>query len=178
MVVGFQILAPKVEKATKPQKKKNSLPKKTPPPSKIGLKPIVQQGSIAVDESSSESDETGDDSGADQTPAEPSPLPPSRPNDVEGGIKFDTLRAVWSPRNRQPHSANVRNSMVLFSDLVKGVRDSWKARSEALKAAENQNLEDKIPAIKREVIFQRRLLDQILNTTLEFGHPAFVQRYV
>lgn len=68
--------------------------------------------------------------------------------------------------------------MVAYSELVKGIRDTWKGRSEALKAAENQNQEDKIPAIKRDVIFQRRLIDLVVNTALESGHPAIVRRYV
>ena len=68
--------------------------------------------------------------------------------------------------------------MVAYSDLVKGIRDTWKGRSEALKAAENQNQEDKIPAIKREVIFQRRMIDLVVNVALESGHPAIVRRYV
>lgn len=93
-------------------------------------------------------------------------------------MRYDTIKVVWAPRNRHAKAADVRNSMILFSDLVKGVRDTWKARSEALKAAENQNLEDKIPALKKEVILQRRLLDLIINNTLEFGHPSYVKRYV
>jgi hypothetical protein len=68
--------------------------------------------------------------------------------------------------------------MNVFSELVKTIRDTWKSRSEALKAAENQNQEDKIPSIKREVVQQRRLLDVVINATLEYGHPAFVRRYV
>ncbi|KMU80822.1 hypothetical protein CISG_08947 [Coccidioides immitis RMSCC 3703] len=85
------------------------------------------------------------------------------------------MKIVWFSKNRQPSAPAIRNAMVLFSDLVKGVRDVWKSRSEALKAAENQNQEDKIPAIKREVIMQRRLLDIIINTTLVNGHPSYVQ---
>lgn len=67
---------------------------------------------------------------------------------------------------------------MLFSDLIKGVRDSWKAKSESLKAAENQNQEDKIPGMKKEVTLQRRLIDLIVTTALDGGHPAIIQRYV
>lgn len=142
------------------------------------MKPLAaKRGSQGGDTSGSDSDDTDSDS-EDDTPPEPSPLPPSRPQDIEGGIKYDTVKIVWSPRNRHPSPQNVRNAMVQFSELVKGVRDTWKARSEALKAAENQNLEDKIPAIKKDVILQRRLLDLIVNTSLEQGHPVSIRRYV
>lgn len=129
-------------------------------------------------ESSSSSGTEDSDSELEVEMDEPSPIPPARPQDPEGGIKYDTLKAVWWPRNKQPAGSAIKNAMILFSDTIKSVRDTWKTRSEALKVAENQNQEDKIPAIKKDVIFQRRLLDLIINTTLEYGHPAFVARYV
>lgn len=131
-------------------------------------------------ESSSDysSDESDDDLEVEEPPAEPSPIPAVRPDDVEGRAGYDTIKVVWAPRNRHAKAADVRNAMIQFSDLVKGVRDTWKARSEALKAAENQNLEGKIPSLKKEVVLQRRLLDLIINNTLEFGHPSYVRRYV
>jgi hypothetical protein len=129
-------------------------------------------------ESSSSGSSDSDDSGLEVEMSEPSPIPPERPQEPEGAIRYDTLKAVWFPRNGRPAGSAVKNAMILFSDTIKGVRDAWKTRSEALKVAENQNQEDKIPSIKKDVIFQRRLIDVIINTTLEYGHPAFVARYV
>lgn len=158
-------------KKDKPAKQTQLLMKKIP--SKSGVTAEKPEP-----ESSSSSGTEDSDSEIEVEMDEPSPIPPARPQDPEGGIKYDTLKAVWWPRNKQPPGSAVKNAMILFSDTIKSVRDTWKTRSEALKVAENQNQEDKIPAIKKDVIFQRRLLDLIINTTLEYGHPAFVARYV
>lgn len=137
--------------------------------------PILEMDPKKLKRTSSESDSS--DSEVEEPP-EQSPLPPSRPTDPDGAIKYDAMKIVWFPRNRQPSAPAIRNAMTLFSDLVKGVREIWKARSEALKAAENQNQEDKIPAIKKDVIMQRRFLDLIIEATLTNGHPSYVRRYV
>ncbi|WEW60221.1 hypothetical protein PRK78_005706 [Emydomyces testavorans] len=159
----------RIEKPIQPRRKKETSVKAKPAARKDPVKPIKQ-----LEESQSDSDSSDEE---EEEPPEPSPLPVSRPTDLDGGIKYDALKIVWFPRNRQPSAAAIRNALVSFSDLVKGVRDVWKSRSEALKAAENQNKEDKIPAIKREVIMQRRFLDMIINTTLNNGHPSYIRRF-
>ncbi|KAF3482657.1 C-x8-C-x5-C-x3-H type zinc finger protein [Arthroderma uncinatum] len=176
----LQVILPKPSKATKPRKKKDVEHKTQTLLNKFLTKPVGQQPNQPASESSSDysSEESDDDLEIEEPPPEPSPLPAARPDDIEGRTRYDTLKVVWSPRNRHAKASDVRNSMILFSDLVKGVRDTWKARSEALKAAENQNLEEKVPALKKEVILQRRLLDLIVNTTLEFGHPSYIRSHV
>ncbi|EEP81253.1 predicted protein [Uncinocarpus reesii 1704] len=153
----------RIEKPIQPRKKKETLLKAKTTARREPAKHLKQKSDSETSESEVEE------------PPEPSPLPASRPMDLDGSTKYDALKIVWFPRNRQPSAPAVRNAMVLFSDMVKGIRDSWKSRSEALKAAENQNQEAKIPAIKREVIMQRRLLDMIINTTLTHGHPSYVR---
>ncbi|KAI2222873.1 hypothetical protein LOZ12_005997 [Ophidiomyces ophidiicola] len=160
----------KVERPLQPRLKKES-PVRTKPLAKNDpARTPRKQGQPLSDSSDSSGSELNE-------PPEASPLPPSRPTDPDGNIKYDAMKIVWFPRNRHPSAPAVRNAMVLFSDLVKGVRDVWKSRSEALKAAENQGQEDKIPAIKREVIMQRRYLDIIINIALSHGHPAYIQRF-
>ncbi|KAK2759924.1 hypothetical protein FQN54_002660 [Arachnomyces sp. PD_36] len=168
-VMKMEKPAPKRVKKEKPIKQAEIRMKKDP-------KPTVKH-ERASQESSSSSETEDSDSELEVEMDEPSPIPPARPQDPEGGIKYDTQKAVWWPRNKQPPGSAVKNAMILFSDTIKSVRDTWKTRSEALKVAENQNQEDKIPSIKKDVIFQRRLLDLIINTTLEYGHPAFVARF-
>lgn len=152
--------------------------KDAPPTSKQvrTQKPSVKT-SVKKEQSSSGSDASDISSDLEVTDEE-SPLPAHRPEDPEGAVRYDTLKAVWWPRNKQPSASTIRKSMTSFSDLIKGVRDTWKSRSEALKAAENQNLEDKIPVIKKDVIGQRRLLQIMVTVSLESGHPAFIRRYV
>lgn len=168
----------KIAKAPAKQVKKEKPLKQTQIRIKKGpSKPDSQREKGDADSSSSSGTEDSD-SELEVEMDEPSPIPAARPQDAEGGIRYDTLKAVWWPRNKQPPGTAIKNAMILFSDTIKSVRDTWKTRSEALKVAENQNQEDKIPTIKKDVIFQRGLLDLIINTTLEYGHPAFVARYV
>ncbi|KAL5354996.1 hypothetical protein BJX96DRAFT_756 [Aspergillus floccosus] len=110
------------------------------------------------------------------SPEEPSPIPPTRPTDPEAAIQYDTLQAVWSPRNRRPNVDKVKNALVAFKDVVKTVRDAWKEKTQAMKAAENKNENEKAAQIKKDVLLQRRLMDVIVSTTLEKGHPMIVEK--
>lgn len=111
-------------------------------------------------------------------PEEPSPIPPVRPSEPLAAARYDTLWAVWSPRNRRPNSEKVKNALVAFKNVVKAVRDTWKERSQAMKTAENKGENDKAIQFKNEVVFQRRLMDVVVSTTLEMGHPMIVEKYV
>lgn len=127
--------------------------------------------------SSSES-ETDDSDLEIVSPEEPSPIPPTRPADPEAAIQYDTLQAVWSPRNRRPNVDKVKNALVAFKDVVKTVRDAWKEKTQAMKAAENKNENERAAQIKKEVLLQRRLMNVIVSTTLEKGHPMIIEKYV
>ncbi|EFQ99567.1 C-x8-C-x5-C-x3-H type zinc finger protein [Nannizzia gypsea CBS 118893] len=144
---GLQAILPKPSTTAKPRKKKGVDQKGQTLLTKFISKPAVQQP-VNQTQSESSSDYSSDES--------------------DDGLEIEEPPAEPSPLPEvQPDDVE---------DLVKGVRDTWKARSEALKAAENQNLEGKIPSLKKEVILQRRLLDLIINNTLEFGHPSYVRR--
>ncbi|KAL4895324.1 hypothetical protein BDV59DRAFT_153471 [Aspergillus ambiguus] len=126
--------------------------------------------------SSSSESETDDSDLEIISPEEPSPIPPARPSDPEAAIQYDTLQAVWSPRNRRPNAEKVKSALVAFKDVVKTVRDSWKEKSQAMKAAENKNENEKATQIKKDVVLQRRLMDVVVSTTLEKGHPMIVEK--
>ncbi|OJD13186.1 hypothetical protein AJ78_06329 [Emergomyces pasteurianus Ep9510] len=166
----------KADKPAAKRKKKDESEKAQDRAKAAASKAAAKQGPRPSDVSASSASGDSDSSSDLEVAPEPFPLPPLRPLDVEGGIKYDTLKAVWSPRNKRPPISTIRHALMLFSELVKGVRDTWKAKSELLKAAENQNQEDKIPGIKKEVILQRRLIDLVVTTALEGGHPAIIQR--
>ena len=144
-------------------------------PTKVKKQTTKAKSKAIKEESSSESDYS--DSSDNEEP-EPSPLPAVRPSDIEGGTKYDALKIVWSPRNKHPSADSIRKSMVAFGELVKRIRDTWKSHSEALKKAENQNEEQKVPTLKTQVLFQRHILDAVVKTAIDSGHPAFVHRYV
>lgn len=109
---------------------------------------------------------------------EPSPVPPTRPTDEMGAAKYDTMQAVWSPRNKPPEVDKVKNAMVTFKDVVKSVRDAWKESTQAMKMAENKGENDKATKIKEDVVLRRRVINAVVTTALEKGHPRIVEKYV
>ncbi|KAE8400522.1 hypothetical protein BDV37DRAFT_286528 [Aspergillus pseudonomiae] len=111
-----------------------------------------------------------------ELPEEPFPIDPVRPSDPEAAAQYDALRAVWSPRNRRPHADKVKGALVAFKDVVKAVRDTWKEKSQAMKMAENKGENDKAAQIKKDVVLQRRLMDVVVSTTLDQGHPTIVEK--
>lgn len=113
-----------------------------------------------------------------EEPDEPSPLPAVRPADDEGAIQYDTIKAVWSPRNKYPSVDKIKNALVAFKDVVKAVRDEWKSLSQSMKDAENQNNNEKALELKNKVAHQRKLINTVISTTIEKGHPVIVEKYV
>lgn len=108
---------------------------------------------------------------------EPSPLPPVRSSEPLEAAQFDTIQAVWSPRNLRVSAEKVKTSLVAFKDVVKGLRDGWKDQVQAMKTAENQGDNDKAAKLKQAVALQRRIMEKIISTTLETGHPVIVEKY-
>lgn len=121
-----------------------------------------------------------DSSGSDleiEAPDEPSPLPPSRPSEPIAAAEYDTLKAVWSPRNKWPSADKVKSALVAFKDVIKALRDTWREHVQAMKLAENQGTNDKATVFKEQAALQRRVMDRIVVTTLNLGHPAIVEKY-
>ncbi|KAJ5135082.1 uncharacterized protein N7515_004360 [Penicillium bovifimosum] len=111
-----------------------------------------------------------------EEPDEPSPIPPVRPTDPEAAAQYDTLQAVWSPRNKWPGPEKVKNALVAYKDVVKALRDAWKDQVQAMKSAENDGDNDKATKLKEKVMLQRRTMDKIATTTLDMGHPNIVEK--
>jgi hypothetical protein len=113
-----------------------------------------------------------------EEPDEPSPLPAVRPTDPEGAVQYDTIKAIWSPRNKYPSVDKIKNALVAFKDVVKAVRDEWKSLSQAMKDAENQNNNDKASELRNKVVQQRKLINAVITTAIDKGHPVIVEKYV
>lgn len=113
-----------------------------------------------------------------EEPDEPSPLPAVRPTDPEGAVQYDTIKAIWSPRNKYPNVEKIKNALVAFKDVVKTVRDEWKSLSQAMKDAENQNNNDKASELRNKVVQQRKLINAVITTAIDKGHPVIVEKYV
>ena len=113
-----------------------------------------------------------------EEPDEPSPLPPVRPEDPEGAVQYDTIKAIWSPRNKYPSVDKIKSALVAFKDVVKSVRDEWKSLSQAMKDAENQNNYEKASELRNKVVQQRKLINTVIITTIDKGHPVIIEKYV
>ncbi|KAL2867313.1 uncharacterized protein BJX67DRAFT_371979 [Aspergillus lucknowensis] len=138
---------------------------------KAGSKKLNGKGSA-----SSESESSDDSDLEIQEPEEPSPLPPARPSEPEAAAQYDSLQAVWFPRNRRPNVDKVKTAIFAFKDVVKTVRDAWRENSQALKAAENKGESNETAELRKHVTLQRRLMDVVVSTTLEKGHPIIVEK--
>lgn len=150
----------------KPSAKSTSKPKKA-----IAAKPKTKQVGSGSDTSDYESDLEI------EPPDEPSPLPKTRPDDAVNGAIYDTMLAVWSPRNKRPPADKVKGALVAFTKIIKSLRDVWKDQVQAMKSAENKGDNDKAAHIKRDVALQRQLMDTIVKTALDVGHPIIVEKY-
>ncbi|KAK5687968.1 hypothetical protein LTS12_028952, partial [Elasticomyces elasticus] len=152
------------------------------PPGTIGAQkqPKLQAKRSMQDTVEVSSDSDSDDSSGveieEPSPEEPSPIPPTRPTEPLAAARYDTLQAIWSPRNRRPNAEKVKNALVAFKDVVKAVRDTWKESSQAMKTAENQGDSGKATQLKNQVVLQRRVMDVVISTTLEMGHPMIVEK--
>jgi len=124
-----------------------------------------------------ENDSSNDSDLEIEAPDEPSPLPPTRPNDPIGAAEYDTIQAVWSPRNKWPTADKVKGALVAFKDVVKVLRDSWRDQVQAMKLAENQGDNAKAAQLKESVTLQRRIMDKIVVTALNTGHSTIVEKY-
>lgn len=145
--------------------------KKASQPKKTGVKGQKQT------KGGTESDNS-DGSGLEiEAPDEASPLPPTRPKEPIAAAEYDTIQAVWSPRNKWPSADKIKGALVAFKDVIKELRDSWKDQVQAMKAAENQGDNDKAAKLKEQVALQRRTLDRMVLATLNLGHPTIVEKY-
>lgn len=93
-------------------------------------------------------------------------------------MQYDTIKAIWSPRNKYPSVEKIKNALVAFKDVVKTVRDEWKSLSQAMKDAENQNNNDKASELRNKVVQQRKLINAVITTAIDKGHPVIVEKYV
>ncbi|KAL5333347.1 hypothetical protein BJX70DRAFT_403688 [Aspergillus crustosus] len=171
-VNGFNpVPASSLNKSAQPRTKQSG-PKKQTVNKRATVKKAGGKGSVS---SGSGSDESDSDLEILE-PEEPSPIPPARPSEPEAAAQYDALRAVWSPRNRRPKVDKVKTALVAFKDVVKTVRDTWKESAQALKNAENKGETSDTAELRKKVALQRRLMDVVVSTTLEKGHPIIVEK--
>lgn len=139
----------------------------------------LESASSPESDSQSESDENSDyssESDEDVEPEEPSPLPPSRPADLLKATEYDTLKAVWAPRNRTLTVSAIRTALAEYWNIIKGIRDKWKSELTTLQQAELKKDTAKINNLINTVNQQRRLMKSCLRLTLDYGHQDIIEK--
>lgn len=72
----------------------------------------------------------------------------------------------------------VKSALAGFQQITQAVRDTWKQKLQAMNVAENKGDNVTATMLKHEVVSQRNMMDKIVSTALEMGHPTVVEKYV
>lgn len=150
---------------------------------------VSSKGTSTVDspssiESSSDSDPEGDNSEYETNselevePEEPSPLPSNRPLDPLKAIEYDTIKAVWAKRKVSLSGVVIRTALSEYWNIMKGIRDRWKAEVVTLQQASEKKEKAKVTEYERRAANQRKLLETCIRLTLKHGHPDIIEKYV
>ncbi|KAL9601023.1 MAG: hypothetical protein Q9179_003011 [Wetmoreana sp. 5 TL-2023] len=151
-------------------------------PSPAGSRGISTADSPSSIESSSESEPDGDDSeyetGSEQEvePEEPSPLPSSRPMDPIKAVEYDAVKAVWAKRKVILSGIVIRTALGEYWNVMKGIRDKWKAEVAVLQQASEKQEKAKVIEYERRAANQRKLLESCIRLTLKHGHPDIIEK--
>jgi hypothetical protein len=87
------------------------------------------------------------------------------------------VKAVWSPRYESAIPDKIRAGIAQFGETIRKVRDAWKAKNAALQQAENTN-STTVPSLKDQVGQYRRLMQNVAEEAVRWGHPAHLKKYV
>jgi hypothetical protein len=141
------------------------------------MEKIKYEGDSSSEEDSS-SDEDSDTSYSSDDTAEPSPLPPKRPTSPREATEYDATRALWRGKRKSISSDSIRKGIVDFWEIIKTIRDRWKADSNAVTEAETKNRENELPLLKSRVKDQREMMESAFKAALKHGNRAIVELYV
>ncbi|KAL8699175.1 MAG: hypothetical protein Q9201_006152 [Fulgogasparrea decipioides] len=187
----YSVLISRLEKGTGPwppsrepllKKLKISAKSLISRPSPAGSRGISTADSPSSIESSSESEPDGDDSeyetGSEQEvePEEPSPLPSSRPMDPIKAVEYDAVKAVWAKRKVILSGIVIRTALGEYWNVMKGIRDKWKAEVAVLQQASEKQEKAKVIEYERRAANQRKLLESCIRLTLKHGHPDIIEK--
>jgi hypothetical protein len=170
-----------VAKITKRQKKsKIHVPKASRPRtvSTVPRAPGSKESPMSPSSESESSDYDSDSSYDSEDEAEPSPLPASRPPDPVQAVRYDTIKAVWLPRNVFAQDESIRKGLKEFWEIIKTIRDRWKTDSDAVKKAAEAKKDSELPMLKDRVNNQRDMMEVAVKASIEHGYPDLMRAYV
>lgn len=161
----------KPEKPKKPKKDPNAPKRPRGRPRKDGTMPQTKATSTTSPS------ETDSELEIEEAP-EPIPqlLQGSAPQDPVKHSEWATLQAVWSPRNKPAIVERIRNGIAAYGELLKRLRNNWETQNEVLKKAELNNAPT--DDLRRQVAESRTIVERVMITTLEWGHPSHIRKYV
>lgn len=126
---------------------------------------------------SSDSDLEIEEEGPESAPAMISVGPPG---EERARAVYDAVKAVWSPRNKTAPTEKIKTGVIQFGDIVKGLRDQWKARNDSLKKAEADGspTASDAPRLREETAQYRSTMETLVLKATTFAHQAILRRYV
>lgn len=132
---------------------------------------------------SSETESSGDDSDSpyesdSSPPPEKSPLPASRPQKAVEAVRYDTIKAVWFPRNKFAENDRILKGLADLWEVVRTIRDRWKTDRDAVKKALESKQDSELPLLRERVDKQLEMMEAVLTAAVEFGHPDLLSAYV
>ncbi|KAK3112768.1 hypothetical protein LTR53_010607 [Teratosphaeriaceae sp. CCFEE 6253] len=133
---------------------------------------IKYEGETSSSKESDDDDASSYTSGED---LEDSPLPSKRPDSMKGGVEYDTIKALWRSKRRSLGSDDMRQAIGAFWEIVKTIRDRWKADLAALTEAETKNRQGELPLLRSRVKDQRDMTEAAFKAAHKHGHRSIVE---
>ncbi|KAF2485294.1 hypothetical protein BDY17DRAFT_100362 [Neohortaea acidophila] len=135
---------------------------------------IKYEGDSPSEDEDSSSDDDDESSYTSDEAAETSPLPAKRPDTPKGATEYDTIKALWRGKRRSLASDSIRKGLGEFWEIVKTIRDRWKADVAALQDAESKNRTNELPLLQSRVKDQRDMLETAFKAALKHGHRDII----
>lgn len=146
--------------------------KQRAPPKAIQTPSGIKYESVSPSEESS-SEEDSDYS--DDELGEPSPLPPKRPDNPVEAVKYDAIKALWRSRSFEVSADEIRTGLKDIWEVVRTIRDRWKADAAAVTDAEEKKRLSELPLLRSRVKDQRDMMEAALKSALEHGHRNILE---
>ncbi|EME82654.1 uncharacterized protein MYCFIDRAFT_80286 [Pseudocercospora fijiensis CIRAD86] len=140
--------------------------KSRPPTGSVGS-PSIKHDADSSSEYSSSSD---DDSEYTDDEDEDSPLPAKKPDDPKGGVEYDVIKAVYRSKKKSLDAATIGACLGELWEVVKTIRDRWKADAAAVNDAETKKKAGELPLLKSRVKDQREMMETAFKAVLKHGH--------
>jgi len=124
----------------------------------------------------SSSEYSSSDDSDDSEDENVNPLPAKRPDeDVQGAVKYDTLKALWRAKRSRLPTDEIRKGLKDYWEVVRSIRDRWKADKEAVKLADEKKQTGQLPLLRSRVKDQRLMIEISLQAALEFAHYELLE---